>query len=619
MGVSTGASVGRGARAQRWIAALVCTSVAVASWATVGPAAAVAAPLVQQGTGILPSGTVGAAMTGSAVALSGDGSTALIGGHGDNDFAGAVWPYTRSASGYVAQASKLTPSDGVAPTDFGSAVALSTDGTTALIAGSFDNNTAGAVWFFSRSGSTWTQDGPKITQSGSGFLGTNIALSGDGSTALIASPEVDTQSGQLVKPGQVLVYVRSGSTWSLQSTITSSDPAASNFGVGLSLSRDGSTAVIGAGTASGGEASVYTRSGSTWTAGPPLTTTDAASNGLFGSASAVSANGATVLVGAPEDNGLVGAVFPFVRSGSTWVQQGPKLVPSGGTPPDLFGSQNGGLSLSDDGNTALITTAFDNNLVGGAWTFTRSGSTWTQQGSILTPSDESGASQFGWSSSLSGDGATALIGGPFENSDAGATWVFSNVVAPAVTTQPASVTVTAPATASFTVACSGSPAPAVQWQVSTDGGTTWSNDTTDAGATTATLTVSAASVAANGREYRAVCSNSAGTATSAAATLTVLAPPPPPPSVVVSSVSPRQGFAFSFVLVNGKGFNSVREVDFGARHPALFYRLNSSLIFALAPPGASGTVDVTVRTSAGTSAVSSADRFTYLGFGFFRY
>lgn len=89
---------------------------------------------------------------------------------------------------------------------------------------------------------------------------------------------------------------------------------------------------------------------------------------------------------------------------------------------------------------------------------------------------------------------------------------------PAFTTQPVSVTVTAPASASFTAAVTGNPVPTLQWQVSTDAGTTW---TSVAAATAATLTVNPTSVGQSDSRYRAVATNSAGTVTSNAATLTV--------------------------------------------------------------------------------------------------
>ncbi len=89
--------------------------------------------------------------------------------------------------------------------------------------------------------------------------------------------------------------------------------------------------------------------------------------------------------------------------------------------------------------------------------------------------------------------------------------------APAVTTQPTSEIADLGGTASFTAAASGAPAPTVQWQVSTDGGTTFTNI---AGATSTTYSF-APSTAENGYEYQAVFTNMSGTVTSNPATLTV--------------------------------------------------------------------------------------------------
>jgi hypothetical protein len=88
---------------------------------------------------------------------------------------------------------------------------------------------------------------------------------------------------------------------------------------------------------------------------------------------------------------------------------------------------------------------------------------------------------------------------------------------PTVTSQPSDLTVDATRNASFSAAASGDPAPAVQWQVSTDGGTSF---TAVNGATSDTLSLTA-SAADNGNEYQAVFTNSIGTVTTTAATLTV--------------------------------------------------------------------------------------------------
>jgi hypothetical protein len=90
--------------------------------------------------------------------------------------------------------------------------------------------------------------------------------------------------------------------------------------------------------------------------------------------------------------------------------------------------------------------------------------------------------------------------------------------APSVTTNPKSTTVNAGQNVTFTAAATGNPAPTVQWQVSTDGGTTYSNIS---GATGTTLTLSAVTASQNGYKYRAVFTNSVASAITSAATLTV--------------------------------------------------------------------------------------------------
>ena len=94
------------------------------------------------------------------------------------------------------------------------------------------------------------------------------------------------------------------------------------------------------------------------------------------------------------------------------------------------------------------------------------------------------------------------------------------LVAPTVSTPPLSQSVVEPATATFTVGATGTPAPTLQWQLSSDGGGTWANI---AGATASSYTTPATAVADSGKRYRAVASNPAGTVNSNGATLTVTA------------------------------------------------------------------------------------------------
>src|SRR5258708_31997067 len=137
---------------------------------------------------------------------------------------------------------------------------------------------------------------------------------------------------------------------------------------------------------------------------------------------ALSSDGNTAIFGNPGDNSNTGATWVFTRSGGVWTQQGNKLVGTG-----AVGSAQQGFSvaLSGDGNTALMSGPYDNSTqIGATWVFTRSGGVWTQQGSKIIGSGAVGSPHEGWSVALSGDGNTALVGGPDDAGDTGAAWVF---------------------------------------------------------------------------------------------------------------------------------------------------------------------------------------------------
>jgi hypothetical protein len=174
---------------------------------------------------------------------------------------------------------------------------------------------------------------------------------------------------------------------------------------------------------------MFTRSGSTWTQqGEKLTGSGEIGEGGFGFSVALSSDGDTALIGGEGDNSSVGAAWMFTRSGSTWTQQGEKLTGSTGSDKAFFGYS---VALSSDGDTALI-GGHDYADVGAAWVFKRSGSTWTHEGEHLAGSGEIGFGSFGSSVALSSDGNTALIGGHGDNDFVGAAWVFVNVPSPTV-------------------------------------------------------------------------------------------------------------------------------------------------------------------------------------------
>ncbi len=155
--------------------------------------------------------------------------------------------------------------------------------------------------------------------------------------------------------------------------------------------------------------------------GAKLVARDALGMSEQGVAVAISADGNTVLVGGYGDNNNIGAAWVYTRSGSTWSEQA-KLV---GT--DVIGSyayQGIQVALSADGNTALVGGTGDAQSVGAAWIFTRTGTVWSQQAKLVGTGN-AGPSYQGFRVALSADGNTALVSGAGDNNNAGAIWFFT--------------------------------------------------------------------------------------------------------------------------------------------------------------------------------------------------
>jgi antibiotic biosynthesis monooxygenase (ABM) superfamily enzyme len=380
------------------------------------------AQFVQQGK-LVGTGAVGPAGQGQSVALSADGNTAILGGPGDNSDAGAAWVFTRSGTAW-SQQSKLV---GTGAGFEGSSVALSADGNTAIFGGPFDNFETGAAWVFTRSGTAWTQQSKLVGTGavGPALQGTSVALSADGNTAILGGWRDNGDTGA------AWVFTRSGTVWTQQGSKLVGTGAVGTAAQGdsVALSSDGNTAIVGGpdDNSDAGAAWVFTRSGTIWTQQSKLVGTGAVGPTVEqGYSVALSSDGNTAILGGPNDNGDAGAAWVFTRSGTAWTQQGSKLVGTGavGTAQQGFS-----VALSSDGNTAIVGGILDNSRAGAAWVFTRSGTIWTQQSKLVGTGAVGDALQ-GWSAALSGDGNTAILGGPFDNGNAGAAWVFASCVPP---------------------------------------------------------------------------------------------------------------------------------------------------------------------------------------------
>ncbi len=317
-----------------------------------------AAQFAQQGTKLVGTGTVGAANQG-AVAISADGTTAIVGGWFDNAQTGATWVFTRSGGVWSQQGAKLVGTGAVGTAAQGSWVAVSADGNTAIVGGPGDNGGIGAAWVFTRSGGVWSQQGSKLVGTGAvgrTDQGSGVAISADGNTALVGA-------------------------------------TADNNGIGAVW--------------------VFTRNGGVWTQqGAKLVGTGTMGIAQQGGSVAISSDGNTAISGGFADNSHVGAVWVFTRNGGVWTQQGSKLVGADEAGAAWMGSS---VAISADGNTAISGGWADNSSAGAAWVFTRSGGVWSQQGSKLVGAGAAGSAEQS-TVAISADGNTAIVGGEHDNS-----------------------------------------------------------------------------------------------------------------------------------------------------------------------------------------------------------
>jgi FG-GAP repeat len=362
---------------------------------------------------------------GFTVALSGDGNTLAVGttaadsaakGINGNQAdhsalnAGAVYVFTRGGGNWLQQA-YVKASNAKASDQFGASLALSADGNTLAVGATGESSSATGV---------------------------------NGNQADTSMPGA----------GAVYVFTRSGTTWSQQAYVKASNTGdkedGDQFGYSVALSSDGNTLATGAiaeksaatgingdqtnkGADGSGAVYVFTRNGDTWAQQAyvkPWNTT--ARGALFGYSVGLSGNGDTLAVGTYDEDRGKGAVYIFTRTGSTWSQQN-RLVASNAEPGDSLGCS---ISISDDGNT-VVAGAFDEDSLlrgiqppnegsndaasdvstGAAYVFVRNGATWTQQAFIKATNTRLN-DQFAWALSLSRDGNTLAVGSHLEDSGA---------------------------------------------------------------------------------------------------------------------------------------------------------------------------------------------------------
>jgi hypothetical protein len=367
---------------------------------------------------------------GASVAISSDGTTAVV-TNGKLAAAGSggdikTMVYVRSGSSWSLQQMLSTAYTGTTYFDYRGGAAISANGNTLAFGSIGDNSGIGAVWVYTRSGTTWSLQQkivPTPYRAGGQRLGSTVALSASGNTLAISSGLDENPTGGSTP---AYVWTRSGSTWTQQAQIAGPEKLESS----VALSADGATLVVGAPYDVNifGRSFIYIFSGGTWNLQTTITPPIIGSPATFGTSVSLSADGNTCAIGAPttmvSDIFYVGAVYVYKRSGTTWTAELttftasdwlPISVPKGGDQGPRFGTS---VSLSGDGSY-LAVGGSDQPKVSGSpftfgayWTLSRSGSTWAQVGLCKYSTSTQNEGQFGWSLAMSSNNNYLVIGEP---------------------------------------------------------------------------------------------------------------------------------------------------------------------------------------------------------------
>lgn len=150
-----------------------------------------------------------------------------------------------------------------------------------------------------------------------------------------------------------------------------------------------------------------------------MTHNDPVNNDMMGYAIAMSSDGTTILAGAYNKNTAAGAAYIFTVQGGVWKQQA-KLVASNPASSDYFGAF---VSISGDGNLAVVTSYNKTSGKGYVYVFSRNGTTWSQQ-QTFTGNDSVAGDNFGFSVAISSDGLTMAIGAIRKFTSIGVVYVF---------------------------------------------------------------------------------------------------------------------------------------------------------------------------------------------------
>jgi len=326
-------------------------------------------------------------------------------------------------SGAIPGDHELQASDGVIYDRFGSSAAIG--GDYAIVGAWGKNDDIGSAYIFEKDvGGTWLQTPPLTVPGGTVFDRFGVSVSIGGDYAIVGANGDDDAAGS------AYIFERaSGGVWTQTPKLTASDGSSGNY-FGGSVSISGDYAIVGAEYGGGGAGAAYLferDAGGAWLQQPTLTVSD----GTYDFGKSVSISGNYAIVGAWDydiggQEGAVAYIFERDASGD-WLQKS-KLTAMAG-PNDT----NSGVSVSIDGDYAIVGSKGADNTAGAAFVFERDLSgVWSEQASLAPVYGL--IEDFGNSVSISGD--YALVGSGswstersyFFERDPGDQWIQRNVL-----------------------------------------------------------------------------------------------------------------------------------------------------------------------------------------------
>jgi hypothetical protein len=274
-------------------------------------------------------------------------------------------------------------------------------------------------------------------------FGHQVAIDGSGTEILVGAHLSHSGSGK------AYFYESKSGKWPTKPTVKFADPAtgANHYGFSVALSPNGTTAYVGAdqvtvgGKAGAGAVFVYQSSHGKWPAKPTQTIDDPGkgTNDYFGIGMTISSDGGTLVVGSPGFTsnavGEVGRVYVYTASRGKFPST-PSATISSPT-PSTFGLFGYSTSVSDNakGHGSIVVGAYSTSTTtvsneGAAYIYSSKGiHSWklAKGGSLKDPGNK-GADFFGGVVAIDGAGTTVMIGAQDETektiSDAGAVFTY---------------------------------------------------------------------------------------------------------------------------------------------------------------------------------------------------